>query len=122
VGVIQDGPSDRLLSHDLKAAEIVRLPLRAEISADADELLRSGKADVFGTDVGLGYPVADRLPGSTIVPGIFNVVRVAVALPKGRSSEAQAKIAEIVSEAKRIGIVEGAIEAQGLKGVHVAPN
>jgi polar amino acid transport system substrate-binding protein len=122
VGVIQDSASDRFLSHNLKAAEIVRIPLSAEISADADELLRSGKADVLGADAGVGYPAADRLSGSTIVPGTFNVVRVVVALPKGRSSEAQAKIAEIVSEAKRIGIVEGAIEAAGLKGVHVAPN
>ena len=122
VGVNQGTPSDRFLSHNLKAAEIVRIPLSAEISGDVDELLRSGKADVFGTDAGLAYPVADRLPGSTIVPGIFNVVPVAVALPKGRSSEAQAKIAEIVSEAKQIGIVEGAIEAAGLRGVHVAPN
>ncbi len=122
VGVIQGSPSDRFLSHNLNAAEIVRIPLSAEISADADELLRSGKADVFGADSGVGYPAADGLPGATIVPGTFNVVRVAVALPKGRSSEAQAKIAEIVSEAKRIGIVEGAIEAAGLKGVRVAPN
>jgi polar amino acid transport system substrate-binding protein len=122
VGVIQESPSDRFLSHNLKAAEIVRIPLSAEISADADELLRSGKADVFGADSGVGYPAADGLPGAKIVPGTFNVVRVAVALPKGRSSEAQAKIAEIVSEAKRIGIVEGAIEAAGLNGVHVAPN
>jgi len=120
--VIQDSASDRFLSHNLKAAEIVRIPLSAEISADADELLRSGKADVLGADAGVGYPAADRLSGSTIVPGTFDVVRVVVALPKGRSSEAQAKIAEIVSEAKRIGIVEGAIEAEGLKGVHVAPN
>ena len=122
VGVIQGTPSDRFLSHNLKAAEIVRIPLRAEISADAKELLRNGKADVFGTDAGLAYPIADQLSGSTIVPGIFNVVRVAVALPKGRSSEAQAKIAEIVSEAKQIGIVEGAIQGAGLRGVHVAPN
>ena len=122
VGVIQGSPSDRFLSHNLKAAEIVRIQLSAEISADADELLRSGKADVFGADSGVGYPAADGLPGAKIVPGTFNVVRVAVALPKGRSSEAQAKIAEIVSEAKRIGIVEGAIEAAGLKGVRVAPN
>jgi polar amino acid transport system substrate-binding protein len=122
VGVIQGSPSDRFLSHNLKAAEIVRIPLSAKISDDAAELLHSGKSDVFGTDAGVGYPVADRLSGSTIVPGTFNVVRVAVALPKGRSSEAQAKIAEIVSEVKRIGIVEGAIEAAGLNGVHVAPN
>jgi ABC-type amino acid transport substrate-binding protein len=122
VGVIQGTPSDRFLSHNLKAAEIVRIPLSTEISADAEGLLRSGKADVFGTDAGLAYPVADRLSGSTIVPGVFNVVPVAVALPKGRSSEAQAKIAEIVGEAKQIGIIEGAIEAAGFRGVHVAPN
>ena len=122
IGTIQGSPSDRFLSHNLKAAEIVRIPLSAAISADADELLRSGKADVFGADSGVGYPAADGLPGAKIVPGTFNVVRVAVALPKGRSSEAQAKIAEIVSEAKRIGIVEGAIEAAGLNGVHVAPD
>jgi polar amino acid transport system substrate-binding protein len=122
VGVIQGSPSDRFLSHNLKAAEIVRIPLSAKISDDAAELLHSGKSDVSGTDAGVGYPAAHRLSGSTIVPGTFNVVRVAVTLPKGRSSEAQAKIAEIVSEAKRIGIVEGAIEAAGLNGVHVAPN
>jgi polar amino acid transport system substrate-binding protein len=122
VGVIQGTPPDRFLSQNLKGAEIVRIPLSAEISVDAAELLRSGKADVFGADAGVGYPAADRLSGSTIVPGTFDVVRVVVALPKGRSSEAQAKIAEIVSEAKQIGIVEGAIEAAGLKGVHVAPN
>jgi polar amino acid transport system substrate-binding protein len=122
VGVIQGSPSDRFLSDNLKAAEIVRTPLSAEISTDADELLRSSKADVFGADPGVGYPATDGLPGSKMVPGTFNVVRVAVALPKGRSSEAQAKIAEIVTEAKRIGIVEGTIEAAGLKGVRVAPN
>jgi polar amino acid transport system substrate-binding protein len=122
VGVIQGSPSDRFLSHNLKAAEIVRIPLSATISDDAAELLRSGRSDVFGADSGVIYPTADLLAGSTLVPGTFNVVRVAVALPKGRSSETQARIAGIVSEAKRTGVVQKAIEAEGLKGVHVAPN
>ena len=122
VGVVQGSPSDRFLSHNLKAAEIVRIPLSAKISDDVVELLQSGKSDVFGVDSGVGYPAADRLSGSTIVPGTFNVVRVSVALPKGRSPEAQARIAEIVSEAKRTGVVQEAIKAAGLKGVHVAPN
>ena len=122
VGVIEGSPSDRFLSHNLRAAEIVRIPLSAQISADAVALLRSGKSDVFGADSGVGYPAADGLPGATIVPGTFNVVRVAVALPKGRSPEAQAQLVEIVNEAKRTGIVQKAIEAVGLKGVNVAPN
>jgi polar amino acid transport system substrate-binding protein len=121
VGVIQGSPSDRFLSHNLKSAEIVRIPLSPHISADAAELLRSGKSDVFGADSGVGYPVLDELVGAKLVPGTFNVVRVAVAMPKGRAFEAQAKISEIVSEAKRTGVVQRVIVAAGLKGVHVAP-
>jgi ABC-type amino acid transport substrate-binding protein len=122
VVVIQGSPSDRYLSHNLKSAEIVRIPLSAHISADAAELLRSGKSDVFGADSGVGYPTADELRGATIVPGTFNIVRVAVALPKGRSSEIQGKLADIVNDAKRTGVVQKAIEGAGLKGVHVAPS
>ncbi len=122
VGVIQGSPSDRYLSHTLKSAKLVRIPLSAHISTDAIELLRSGKSDVFGADSGVGYPIAGGLPGAKIVPGAFNIVRVAVAFPKGKSSAAQAKLAELVDEAKRTGIVLKAIEGAGLKGVRVAPN
>jgi polar amino acid transport system substrate-binding protein len=45
-----------------------------------------------------------------------------LALPKGRSSAAQAKLAEIVNEAKRTGIVQKAIDEASLRGVQVAPN
>ena len=122
VGVIQGSPSDRYLSHTLKSAQLVRVPLSVHIATDAIELLRGGKSDVFGADSGVGYPTADGLPGAKIVPGAFNIVRVAVALPKGRSSAAQAKLAELVGEAKRTGVVLKAIEGLGLKDVHVAPD
>ena len=122
VGVIQGSPSDRYLSHTLKSAELVRIPLSAHIATDAIELLRGGKSDAFGADSGVGYPTADGLPGAKIVPGAFNIVRVAIAFPKGRSSAAQAKLAELVGEAKRTGVVLKAIEGLGLKGVHVAPD
>src|SRR5215470_8870764 len=42
VGVIQGSPSDLYLSHNLKFAQIVRIALSAQISADAIGLLRSG--------------------------------------------------------------------------------
>jgi len=122
VGVIQSSPSDLYLSHNLKSAEIVRIPLSAHISADAIELLRSGKSDVFGADSGVGYPAAEGLPGAIIVPGTFNIVRVVIALPKGRSSTAQAKLADLVNEAKRTGVVQKAIEGEDLRGVRVAPD
>ena len=86
-------------------------------------MLRSGKADVFGADSGLIDSIASDYPGAKIVPGAFNTVRVAVALPKGRSPAAQAKLVEIVSEAKRTGVDQKAIEQAGLRsGVRVAPD
>lgn len=120
IGTIRGAPSDRELTREIKAAEIVRIPLTLTIAADAAELLRSGKADVFGADSGVGYPAAEALPGAKVVPGAFAMVRVAAALPKGRSAAAQAALATLVDEAKQTGVVQRAIDAKGLEGVNVA--
>jgi polar amino acid transport system substrate-binding protein len=122
IGTIRGAPSDRVLTREIKAAEIVRIPLSPTIAADAAELLRSGKADVFGADSGVGYPAAEALPGAKVVPGAFAMVRVAAALPKGRSIAAQSALATLVEEAKQSGVVQKAIEAKGLKGVNVKAN
>jgi ABC-type amino acid transport substrate-binding protein len=120
IGTIQGAPSDRVLTREIKSAEIVRIPLSPTIPADAAALLRSGKADVFGADSGVGYPAAEGLPGAKVVPGAFAKVRVAAALPKGRSANAQAGLAKLIEEAKQTGVVQKAIEAKNLKGVNVA--
>jgi polar amino acid transport system substrate-binding protein len=83
-------------------------------------LLRSGTVDVFGADSGVGYPVAEILAGAKLVPGVFGIVRVAAALPKGRSAAAQAALATFIDEAKQTGIVQEAINEKGLRGVNVA--
>jgi polar amino acid transport system substrate-binding protein len=120
IGTIRGAPSDRVLTREIKAAEIVRIPLSPSIAADAAELLRSGKVDVFGADSGVGYPAAEALPGAKVVPGAFATVRVAAALPKDRSAAAQAELAILIDEAKQSGVVQSAIDAKGLKGVTVA--
>ncbi|MBV8838352.1 MAG: transporter substrate-binding domain-containing protein [Alphaproteobacteria bacterium] len=120
IGTISGAPSDRVLTREIKAAEIVRIPLSPTIAADAAALLRSGKADVFGADSGVGYPAAEALEGAKIVPGAFAMVRVAAALPKGRSAAAQSALAALLAEARRVGVVQKAIDAKGLKGVDVA--
>jgi polar amino acid transport system substrate-binding protein len=122
VGVVETSPSDKYLSRTLKSAELVRLPLSGRIASDGIELLRSGKVDVFGADSGIVYAIADGLAGAKILPGAFNTVRVAVVLPKGRSSATQTRLAEIVNEAKRTGVVQKVIERAGLRGVRVAPD
>jgi polar amino acid transport system substrate-binding protein len=120
IGTIRGAPSDRVLTREIKAAELVRIPLSPTIAADAAELLRSGKADVFGADSGVGYPAAAALPGAKIIPGAFATVRVAAALPKGRSTASQGALASVVEEAKQTGVVQKAIDAKGLQGVNVA--
>jgi polar amino acid transport system substrate-binding protein len=119
IGTIRGAPSDRVLTREIKAAEIVRIPLSPNIAADAADLLRSGKADVFGADSGVGYPAAEALTGAKIVPGAFGMVLVAIALPKGRSPAAQVLLATLIDEAKQTGVVQKAIDAKGLKGVNV---
>jgi ABC-type amino acid transport substrate-binding protein len=122
VGAIQNSPSDRFLTRTLKSAELVRIPLTSNFPADAIELLRNGKADVFGADSGLIDSIVDGYPGAKVVPGAFNTVRVAVALPKGKSAAALARLVEILNEAKRTGAVQKAIEQAGLRsGIRVAP-
>lgn len=121
IGAIENSPSDRFLSRTLKSATLVRLPLSPKFPADAIDMLRSGTVDVFGADSGLIAAISGGYPEGKIVPGAFNTVRVAFALPKGRSPAAQARLAELLAEAKRTGIVQKAIEQAGLKsGVRVA--
>lgn len=121
IGTIQGAPSDRILTREIKAAEIVRIPLSPHIAADAAAMLRAGKADVFGADSGVGYPAVQALPGAKIVPGVFATVAVVAALPKGRSAQVRAQLEGLIAEAKRTGVIQKAIEANGLKGVSVAP-
>jgi polar amino acid transport system substrate-binding protein len=123
IGTIANSPSDRFLTRTIKSAEIVRLPLSPNFPGDAINMLRDGKADVFGADSGLIDLIASGYLGATVVAGAFNTVRAAVAFPKGLSSSAQARLAQIVNEARRAGVVQKAIEQAGLRnGVRVAPD
>ena len=119
IGVAQNGVPDQFLSRNLKFAELVRVSAPVEVAV---ETLRSGRADVFASNGQIVHAVAAGLPGAKIIAGAFLSVRMAVALPKGRSSVAQSKLAEIINEAKRTGVVQRAIDESGLKGVRAAPN
>jgi len=121
IGAIKGSPSDKYLTRTLKSAQLVRIPLSPNIVADTVEMLRTGKAVLFGADSGVVYAAASELPGAKILPGVFSTIQQTMLLPKGRSARAQAKFAELAAEAKRTGVVQNAIERRGLKGVRVAP-
>jgi polar amino acid transport system substrate-binding protein len=117
IGVGTNSSSDQFLSRTLKSAELVRLP----VGGQSVEALRNGQVDVWAASASNIQQVAERLPGSKIVPGAFTSDRTMVILPKGRSSAAQARIAEIVNEAKKTGIVQRSLEQTGMKGIRAAP-
>src|SRR5258708_5341170 len=119
IAVQQNSAPDNLLSRTLKFATVVRVPGSLDI---AIETLRSGQADVYGDNAPFAHAIADGLPGAKLVPGQFNTVRMAVALPKGQTEAAQKRLADIVNEGKATGVVQNAIKAAGLKGVRVAPD
>jgi polar amino acid transport system substrate-binding protein len=119
IGVVQNGVPDQFLSRSLKFAVLVRVSAPIEVAV---ETLRSEKADAFASSGQYARAVAANLPNATIVPGAFLSVHMAVALPIGRSTVAQAKFADLVSEAKRTGLVRKAIGESGLTDVRVAPN
>jgi polar amino acid transport system substrate-binding protein len=122
VGVVQGSPSDEYLTRTLKSAEIVRVPRGPNTIREAIEKLRGGNAEFFGVDAELGYEIIDVLPGAKVMSEAFTSVPIVIALPKGRSAAAQAKIAEIIKEAKQAGIVQKAIDQAGFRGLRVAPD
>jgi polar amino acid transport system substrate-binding protein len=118
VGVSRGGGSDRVLSQALRSAQVVRVPGGV---SNAVESLRTGAVDVWAANPVTLQEIEGALPGSRVIPGAWTTGRYAVSLPQGRSDAARSKLAELVNEAKRAGIVQGSIERAGFKGVSVAP-
>lgn len=122
IGAVLNSPSDRYLTGELKSAELVRIPLSPTFADDVVGFLRSGDIDALGADFGFIESVVERYGDATIIPGAFTSVRVAAALPKGRSEAALNRLEEILNEAKRNGIVQEAIDQAGLRnGLRVGP-
>ncbi len=119
VGVSRGGGADQYLSSHLESAVVVRVPGGVP---NAVEALRTGAVDVWAANPVTLQEIEDALPGSRIVAGAWTTGRYAASLPKGSSIAAQDRLAEIINEAKRSGIVQGAIERAGFKGVRVAPD
>ena len=115
IAVPLNASADAFLSRRLKSAELVRV---AGDTNAAIELLRSGKADLYASSIQNGLEIANSIPGARVI-GAFETVRFAASVPKGTAPAVQARLTELVNEAKAAGIVRKALEK--LEGVRVAP-
>lgn len=62
-----------------------------------------------------------RVPEAKIVPGSFTTDRTMAILPRRRTVAARAKVLELISQAKKLGVVQKSIDQTGVKGVLAAP-
>jgi len=79
--------------------------------------MRSGQIHVWAASASSVEQLAHRVPAAKIVPGTFMSDPTMLIVPKGQSSAAKAKILEIVTEAKKNGVLEKALKQTGVKGV-----
>jgi len=118
IGAGPNSTSDQFLSKNLKSAQLI--PIRSD-DGGAD-VLRTGKVDVWATGAGNVPRLLDRVPEAKELPGAFTSERQGVFLPKEKSSAAQRRVAEIIAEAKKAGMVQKTIKQHNLVGVRAAPD
>lgn len=112
IAVPEKGQGDAILSGSLKQAQLVRA---AGLAAGL-ELVKSGKADVLAAIKPSLFEMSGRLPGSRVLEGRFAAEQVAMAIPKGRGA-GLAYARRFIEEAKATGLVKGALEKSGARGV-----
>jgi polar amino acid transport system substrate-binding protein len=116
IAVVRNHAMDLVLSRILKQAELVR----AETPDGTFEMLRAGDADVQAGVRPALVEYSTQLPGSRVLEDRYGANSVAMVVPKGQA-ERLAYISEFIEEAKASGLVRGAIERAGLRGVLVSP-
>jgi len=117
IGVIEKAGADLHLSGTLRNATLVRSNLNDILSQ-----LASGKLEVVAATKAALYSASAKQPGSRVLDGRILVEPIGMGVPKGRGSDAAAYVRQFVEEAKAQGLVKGAIERAGLRGVTVAPS
>ncbi len=112
VGVAQGSSSQATLQRELKAAQLVPV---ASVMVAA-EMLRKGELDLFASNKGILFDMADPVPGSRVLEGRWALEQLAVGVPKGREAGAawlQAFVAEPATQA----LVRQAAQRAGLRGL-----
>lgn len=82
VGVSEGSTSQGVLTRQFKQAKVVP----AASLKVALQMLQQGQIDVFATNKGILFEMADELAGSQVVQGRWGFENLAIAIPKGRSA------------------------------------
>ncbi|GAC1419103.1 MAG: ABC transporter substrate-binding protein [Burkholderiaceae bacterium] len=116
IALQQGGVADILLTPAIKSATLIRVPTATE----SLEMLKTGRADAVPGNKTYLFSGSEKVPGSRILEGRFDVSGFGIGVPKGRDRGA-AYVRKFVEEAKSSGFVKAAIERAGVRGLAAAP-
>jgi len=111
IGAPQGGSVNAFLVRTIKNATVVASP---SVPA-GEELLKTGKVDVFAANKANLFDLSDKMPGSRVLDGRIGVDEVAIALPKGREA-GMAYVRKYIDDAKSEGLIKAAVQRAGLRG------
>ena len=111
IGAPQGGSVNAFLARTIKNATVIASP---SVPA-GEEMLKSGKADVFAANKANLFGLSDKMPGSRVLDGRIGVDEVAIALPKGRET-GMAYVRKYIEDAKSEGLIKAAVQRAGLRG------
>jgi polar amino acid transport system substrate-binding protein len=113
IAVAQGSAADSYLTRTLRSAQIVRLYGGLVTAKDT---LSLGRADAYADYTYLVYRVAAEVPGATVLASRFNLLRMAIALPKVKAALLPV-VNEFLKESKRDGVVNEFVKRAGWRGV-----
>jgi len=111
IGAPQGGSVNAFLARTIRNATVIASP---SVPA-GEEMLKSGKADVFAANKANLFGLSDKMPGSRVLDGRIGVDEVAIALPKGRET-GMAYLRKYIEDAKAEGLIRSAVQRAGLRG------
>ena len=111
IGAPQGGSVNAFLTRTIKNATVIAGP---SVPA-GEEMLKSGKVDVFAANKANLFELSDKMPGSQVLNGRIGVDEVAIALPKDRGGGME-YVRKYVEDAKSEGLIEAAVKRAGLRG------
>lgn len=117
--VVGDGSAYELfLSRHLKHAALAKVATSEAVVdaflADASAQVAAGVRQQLEAD-------ARRVGGVRLLPGCFMVIEQAMAMPRGRSAQAQEVLESFLAEQRRSGFVRDALRAHGMEGATPLP-
>jgi polar amino acid transport system substrate-binding protein len=112
VGVSGGSTSETVLPTLLQRAKVVAINSLDEVTC----LLNQAKIDAFGTNKGILFELAKHSPGSIVLGGAWGFERIALGIPKGRSS-ALPILQTFCKDIQTNGFLKAAALRAGMQGV-----